>query len=263
MQLRHLALLALPTVINAVSLADMTPRATGLSDTCNAVYTSQIYGCAASDFQTQECSSTCISALYGLSQAIDHACANQGVTGENLVVAFLAGVGPQQVCHNAAPGGAQSMTAPWTSNHPHPTFDQPTIIPSTTTARKPTETSSLLVDTSSTMTQTIIPHPTHKSQPTTDSSSSPASSSTLAQTSAKTPVNHSSLAVDTSRTPTPAPTSKTTSSAGSSQTDLNDHSGGGSPFDTAGNVGSSAGGVSLSLASMILSAAAAIFVAAR
>ena len=253
-QLRHLALLALPTLINAVSLSDMTPRATGLSDTCNAVYTTQIYGCGPDDFKTQECSQSCIGALYGLGRAIQQACSNQGIEGQNLVVAFLADVGPQAICHNAdtGHGGWTSTTASSTTKQS--THIKPSIISSTTTARKPTQTSSLLVDTSSTQTQTIVPHRTHKSQPTSQSSSS---SSTVANTSG------SGLAVDTSRTLSPNPTTRTSSAAGSSQTNLNDHSGGGSPFDTPGNLANSASSISLSLASMFLSAAAALFATFR
>lgn len=247
---RELALLALPTLSNAVSLADMTPRATGLPSTCEAVYTSQIYGCTPTDFQTNKCSSECINALYGVAQAISHACAGQGVTGQNLVVAFLAGVGPQQLCHNA--NGEDHPTGPPTTfTQPPRTHWSPTIVSSTTTARKATESGSLLVDTSSTMTQTIIPHRTKTTQP----------SQPTSMTSKTTPVaTHT-----THTTPTQSPdTSTTTSSAvGSSQTSLNDHSGGGSPFDSPGNMINSASDVSISMVSMVISAAFAMLAGLR
>jgi hypothetical protein len=245
--LREAALLALPTLSNAVSLSDMTPRATGLPPMCEAVYTSQIYGCSAQDFQTNQCSSSCVNALYGIAQAISHACAGQGVTGQNLVVAFLAGVGPQQLCHNA--GDSSEKPGPPTSfTQPPRTHWSPTIGSSTTTARKATGTKSLLIDTSSTMTATIIPHRTQ----TTSSSSKPA------QTTSKT----TPIAEHTTATHSPTAGSATSSAAGDSQTSLNDHSGGGSPFDTPGNM-NAASGVSLSLGSMILSAAAAMLMALR
>ena len=247
---RELALLALPTLSNAVSLADMTPRATGLPPTCEAVYTSQIYGCSATDFQTNQCSSDCINALYGVAQAISHACAGQGVTGQNLVVAFLAGVGPQQLCHNAD-GQAHPTGPPTSFTQPPQTHWSPTIGSSTTTARKATDSGSLLVDTSSTMTQTIIPHRTKTTQ-----SSQPTSTSSKTK-----PV----AAHTTHATPTQSPDSTTTTSSavGNSQTNLNDHSGGGSPFDSPGNMINSASDVSTSMLSMVISAALALLAGLR
>ena len=243
--LKEAALLALPTLSNAVSISDMTPRATGLSPMCEAVYTTQIYGCTPQDFQTQQCSSSCINALYGISQAISHACV--GVTGQNLVTAFLAGVGPQQLCHNAG-GSTESPGPPTNLPQPTQTHWSPTIGSSTTTARKPTDTGSLLVDTSSTMTATIIPHKTQTTS----------SSSETAQTTSKT----TPIAEQTTAKQSPTTGTTTSSAAGDSQTGLNDHSGGGSPFDTAGNM-NAAPVVSLSLGCTILSAAAAMLMALR
>lgn len=253
--LRDLALLALPTLSNAVSLSDMTPRATGLPPQCEAVYTTQIYGCTPGDFQSQQCSDSCINALYGISQAIGRACGGQGVSGQNLVVAFLAGVGPQQLCHNARgsdgpPGPPSSYTRP----HGPPTHWSPTIGSSTTTARKPTNTKSLLVDTSSTMTATMIP-----------SSSSTAESSSDAQstTTRKTSPSPSPSPQPTQHNPAPVAGTSTSSAPDNSQTSLNDHSGGGSPFDSEGNMNSAAAGCSISRASTLLSAAAAMLMALR
>ena len=257
-RLRDLALFALPTLIDAVSLADMTPRATGLPPQCNAVYTSQIWGCSPSDFQTQQCSSSCINALYGLAAAIDHACSNQGVEGQNLVVAFLAGVGPQQLCHNAGSGPEEttkSMQPSTKAQHQQSTSAKVSIISSTTTARKPTDTeSSLLVDTSSTMTQTMIPHrtthKTQKAQHTTQTSSTASSTQKVVVTKKPSP------------SPSPSPSTEstqTTSAAGSKKTSIEDQSGGGSPFDTTTN-SASAYGITLPL---MLPAIAALIAAFR
>ena len=250
---RGLALLALPTLSNAVSLADMTPRATGLPPTCEAVYTAQIYGCTPTDFQTNQCSSSCINALYGVAQAISHACAGQGITGQNLVVAFLAGVGPQQLCHNANDGSHPSGPPTSFTQPPPRTHWSPTIVSSTTTARKASKSGSLLIDTSSTMTQTIVPHRTKTTQ-----SSQP--TSTTAKT---TPVAHHTTHTNpTHLTDSTTSSPATTSSHVPSQNSFNDHSGGGSPFDTAGNTGS-ASDVSVSMVSMVLSAAFAMLAALR
>lgn len=248
---RQLALLALPTLIDAVSLSDMTPRAEGLPPMCNAVYTSQIWGCSPDDFQSQDCSSSCVNALYGLDMAIKHACANQGIEGQNLVVAFLAGVGPQQLCHNAGSGWVTTAAPPRPTTYPYPT-PEPSIISSTTTARRPTDTeTTLLVDTSRSVTETI-PHQTQETSKT-------RSPSPTTQTSSSSTI---AVGAQTSRTASPSALTTTTSAAGSSETSLEDHSGGGSPFDTPGNM-NSASSVSLSMASIALSAAAAIFAALR
>jgi len=249
---RGLALLALPTLSNAVSLADMTPRATGLPPTCEAVYTAQIYGCTATDFQTNQCSSSCINALYGVAQAISHACAGQGITGQNLVVAFLAGVGPQQLCHNAN-DESHPTGPPTTFTQPPRTHWSPTIVSSTTTARKATNSGSLLIDTSSTMTQTIIPHRTKTTQSSQPTSTTPKTTPVVTHTTHTTPTQ---LTDSTTSSPAAA------SSQAPSQNNLNDHSGGGSPFDTPGNTGS-ASDVSVSMVSMVISAAFAMLAALR
>lgn len=251
---RELALLALPMLSNAVSLADMTPRATGLPQACNAVYTSQIYGCTPTDFQTNQCTSSCINALYGVAEAISHACSGQGITGQNLVVAFLAGVGPQQLCHNANGMGHPTGPPMSPTQSPQQTHWSPTIVSSTTTAPKATNSGSLLVDTSSVMTQTIIPHKTKTTQ-----SSQPAST-TSKTTPAATHTTQTSLSDSSTKTTTAAAAH---SSQAQSDTNFNDHSGGGgTPFDTPGNM-SSASDVSISMVSMVISAAFAMLAALR
>jgi cytoskeletal protein RodZ len=95
------------------------------------------------------------------------------------------------------------------------------------------------------MTATIIPHKTQ-------------TSSSKPKTSSKT----TPIADHTTATQSPTAGTTTSSAAGNSQTDFNDHSGGGSPFDTAGNM-NAAPSVSLSLRWTILSVAAAMLMALR
>jgi hypothetical protein len=97
------------------------------------------------------------------------------------------------------------------------------------------------------MTATIIRHKTQTS-----------SSSSKSQTSSKT----TPIADHTTATLSQTAGTTTSSAAGNSQTDFNDHSGGGSPFDTAGNM-NAAPNVSISLGCTILSVAAAMLMALR
>lgn len=270
---RNIALLALPTLINAVALSNMAPKAEGLPEACNAVYTEQIDGCTATDFETQTCSPACYEALVALQQPIQQACAGQ-VQGENLVVAFLAGVGPSAICHNAASLSTVSMTtaatSPWPTMHPHPSDPYPsqphpsqwtpTIVSSVTTASSASDVSSLIIDTSKWHTHTTVPSTTssdqvtqHKSHPTIVTSKTSVTSS-AASTS-------KDILVDTSSSLTfSSLASKTSSAAGNSQTNMNDGSGGGSPFDSPGNTANAANSIAaLSGASVLIAAAAAVF----
>jgi len=252
--LRTTAVLALPTLISAgsVHLSDMTPRAAGLPPACNDIYTAVIPGCSSADWMSFQCNPTCISSLNAMVAPIQKACGGQGIQGQNLVVAFLAGVGPEQLCHNAgsATTGTTTTAAPTTKQ-----TTTPSIISSTTTARRPTGTDSLAVDTSSTTTETSSTKSTQSTQKPRPTHTTPLD------------VSSSSAAPLTTTTKTASPTSspsKTTTSQGSSETNLEDGSGGGSPFDTSGNLMNGAAGLSIPALSVVLPAfAAAVFAVLR
>lgn len=213
---RNAALLALPTLIHAVSLADLAPRAENLPSECQKIYTMPIPGCNANDFKTADCSQSCVSALEALVTPIKQACGNHGITGQNLIVAYLLNVGPAQICSNApASYTGGPPTGSWT---PYTSGSSP----KTTKTEKSTVTSGVLTASS------IKSH------------------------------DSSTLLVDTSKTPTTGALQTSTSNALPSQLNTNDHSGGGSPFDTAGNMGGAAS-LSVSTAITFLSAAVALF----
>lgn len=244
---RDVAILALPALSNAVALSDMTPRATGLPSACNDVYTQEIAGCTPSDFQSRDCSQKCISGLEALVQPIQDACGGHGLEGENLVVAFLAGVGPQQICPNA-PASTQPVT---------------TKTSGTTTAHKVTHTSSLVVDTSSTMTETMLPSSSETTKAHTRTTRTRHKIITSGTTTASSLPTTSGIVADSS-TPTSQTATEDSSPTGdSSQPIYDDGSGGGSPFDTEGNMMDAASTLSFSAALTLLSAMVALFATFR
>ncbi|KAK4993220.1 hypothetical protein LTR28_001132, partial [Elasticomyces elasticus] len=96
------ALLLLPYVV-AVTLSDFTPRIGNLQPSCEAVYMTDIAGCAPSDFTSRTgCSVSCIGALSNFTKSVQAACNGQGITGQNVVAAFLSGAGMQSLCPNWA-----------------------------------------------------------------------------------------------------------------------------------------------------------------
>ncbi len=252
-------LLALPSMINAVALSAMAPYAKNLPPACQSLYTAQISGCDANDFKTGQCSSSCQSALQALVQPILKACGGQGVSGQNLIVAYLAGLGPQQLCRNlGSPGttseeSTTSTTQQWTTPQQTTTSTpKATIVSSTSTAESAKETTSLIADTSS---PSAVAKTTSTKQKTTTKSTS--SSSATKTSSSRNAAQTTSKSSSTSST-------STTTSAGNSQTNLSDGSGGGSPFDTAGNLMNAAAGFSASGVTAGLPAlAAALFFALR
>jgi len=250
--LRSTAILALPALIDAVALSNMTPRATGLTDACQSIYTAQIPGCGPSDFTTLQCTPSCISALEALVAPIQKACGGQGVQGQNLIVAFLAGVGPQQVCHNAdtattTPTRSPTTSTPKITKTKTPTTSAtPKIIHSTSTASTAADASSLLVDASS---SSSAADTTTRKHTKVEHTATPSSS-------AKT-TSESSVVADRSTTRAKDKASKTTSAPGNYQTSFEDGSGGGSPFDTAGNLMNAAAGFSIPGLSVVLPALAA------
>ncbi|GAB7339574.1 hypothetical protein MBLNU457_6178t1 [Dothideomycetes sp. NU457] len=145
-----IASLALETAL-AVSLNDFTPRVSNLPSACESIYTSQISGCQPSDFSGSGCSQSCINAFNRLQPAISSAC--QGVTGQNVLVAFMAGSGTKNLCPNAAiksspappqPAPTTSTTAP-ESTAAQSTQQTTSIATSSMTAAAPTTTSQAAV----------------------------------------------------------------------------------------------------------------------
>lgn len=239
----QLALLALPALIDAVKLSDMTPRAQNLPSECSKIYTSEISGCAVSDFTASDCSQSCIRSLQSMVDPIQEACGGNGLSGQNLVVAFLAGVGPQQICKNA-PDPSSSATSQQSTQRSSATS---TNAPSTTTARSSRlETDSLLTDTSrATSTRTSEKTPEFSG---TQTVSSLQQDPTFEPTTSAGP------------TTTESSPSSTESSSDNSQ-DNEDQSGGGSPFDSEGNM-YSGGADSLSSTSVLVSIAIAFIIMA-
>lgn len=90
---------------NAVSLSDFTPEASNLTASCEAVYTAQIPGCNAIDFQSPTstqatCSSSCIQALVDTNSQVYTACSSDPQNNVQLIAAFLNGAGIQDLCPN-------------------------------------------------------------------------------------------------------------------------------------------------------------------
>lgn len=241
------ALLALPALINAVSLSDMKPRAENLPSACNKIYDSQISGCGVSDFTQQTCTETCISGLQAMVDPIQDSCSGYGVTGSNLVVAFLAGVGPQQICKNApAESGEEESSSSATqqstpSPSPTPTSTVMTTPSSTQESTTTSETETLIVDTESAASPTRRPTPKFSG---TRTASSLNEEATTTRTSAM------EASASPSQTNTVASTDSDPADDGS-ETD-NERTGGGSPFDEEGNMYSN-GADSLSSTSVLIS----------
>jgi hypothetical protein len=84
----------------AATLNDFTPRQSDLTGDCKAIYTSQIAGCTASDFQNQKCSATCISALMSVGASVRKSCQGQAQSG-TIIAAFLNSQGTNKLCPNA------------------------------------------------------------------------------------------------------------------------------------------------------------------
>ncbi|KAF7195647.1 hypothetical protein HII31_02965 [Pseudocercospora fuligena] len=200
------ALLALPATTLAVSLSDFTPRVSNLPPRCKAVYTQTVDGCSSTDFGQGGCSEACVEGLQAIAADVKSACGNKDITGQNIIVAYLAGSGPSSLCPNAAAilGGSGSSSSD---------SDSSTSTPSTSASSPPSSSSSTSSMPSSTKASATS---------TTASSTETVSSLTTA------PASSTGLLVDTSSTPSSGSVSS------SSQTD-DGQSGGGSPFDTPSN----------------------------
>ncbi|KAG9950378.1 hypothetical protein KCU85_g3628, partial [Aureobasidium melanogenum] len=211
---------------SAVTLNDFTPRLADLTGTCKTIYTSDIDGCDGGDFQTRDCSSSCLSALLSLGSSVRSSCQGQQYGASNIIAAFMNGQGIQDLCNNAA-SATQASSAQKTST----SFS---IGSSTMTVSDMTPTSTgIIVDTSSMSTSFITALSTATIRPL-PQSSSPSSSDPDVFTGVTSTVTGTSLAFATS-TPssvlmaTQTTLSSTTQAAKHSQTE---EGSGGSPFDT-------------------------------
>lgn len=150
---------------SAVTLNDFTPRLNDLTGTCQTIYTSDIDGCTGQDFQSGECSSSCVSTLLSLGTAIRKSCQGQHDDGSNIIAAFIKGQGAQSLCKNAA----SAMQA----NSLQQTSASFSIGSSTMTVSDSTPSStSIIVDTSSLSTSFVTALSTATIQPVAISSSS-------------------------------------------------------------------------------------------
>lgn len=229
------ALLALPALTYAVSLNDFVPRVEKVSSDCRKVYQQNIPDCSESDFTGKECSDSCVRGLSSMTGSVKSACGGEGILeqsdreNQNVLAAFLGDNGPQSLCKNAAAVLAESPS----SSAPAPTSSQE---PSTTPSPTPTSSPSAA---SSVVDSTVTAPTSYSDVPTSlaiDTSSSPAP--TGAETSTSATEENSSAATSQSSQIFDAPSmppSLTSSASGSEQTGDAGHSGGGSPFDAAGN----------------------------
>ncbi|KAG9641415.1 hypothetical protein KCU64_g12548, partial [Aureobasidium melanogenum] len=220
-----IAFLLILQLASAVTLNDFTPRLTGLSGTCKTVYTSDINGCDGQDFQSRDCSSSCLSALLSLGSAVRGSCQGQQYDGSNIVSAFMNGQGVQDLCDNAA-----SATSASSAQKTSASFS---IGSSTMTVSDMTPSSTgIIVDTSSLSTSFVTALSTATIQPLPQSSSS-SSSDPEVFTGVTSTITGTSLAFATS---TPSSVLMATQTALSStqaakHTQTEDGSGG-TPFDT-------------------------------
>ncbi|KAI6864793.1 hypothetical protein KC323_g4631 [Hortaea werneckii] len=270
-----LQLLSLPSFALAVSLVDFQPGypQNKMRSACQRVYTQQLAQCSASDWtQQNSCSKECINYLNDLTDDVISACSNQGIEGQNIIVAYLNRDGATSLCGNGKDvlnaGGSSSATdAQSTSTQPQATEQTSAMSTSettlkttsradTTTDTKPTSTSSTkAANPASTEISTTNSMPSSTSsslsssvtQATSIASNSVMTAAPIASSSSS-PSSSLGLNFDTSAPPSqasfgPAPTASTSSSSAVNSQYDNDNSGGGSPFDTQGDMGNAANGI--------------------
>ncbi|KAK4630861.1 hypothetical protein CLAFUW4_03165 [Fulvia fulva] len=225
------ALLALPATVLAVSLADFKPRVSDLPSKCQTVYTETIDGCSPTDFTASTCSTGCVKALQALVADVKSACGNEDISGENVIAAFLNNAGPQGLCTNANAvlGSGSTTTSPASSSKPSPSSSA-----TPTSSRQASSTSS---------------------EVTTSTAASSTKTATSLESATSTP--SSSIATDPSSSPTATPTQA------ASHSSSNGNSGGGSPFDTEGNMHSAATAIENTVAMMLLAVLVALAGALR
>ncbi|RMZ13955.1 hypothetical protein D0862_02169 [Hortaea werneckii] len=245
-----------------------------MSSACQHVYTQQLAQCSASDWtQENACSKDCINYLNELTDDVISACSNQGIEGQNIIVAYLNRDGATSLCGNgkevlnSGGSGPVATDAQSTSTRPQ-TTEQTSAMSTSQTTLKATTRADTTTDSkpnSGSSTKAASPGSTESS--TTDSVESSTVSSVSASmtqatsiasnsvmtaapiaSSSSSPSSSLGLNFDTSAPPSqasfgPAPTASTSSSSSVNGQYDNDNSGGGSPFDTQGNVGNAANGI--------------------
>lgn len=250
----HIALLALPALAQAVSLADFVPRVTDVSGGCRKVYQQAVPDCSPTDFTQKTCSESCVRGLQSMTKSVKDACGSEGLQdrgGEsNILKLFLADQGPQGLCENAnevlsksppATSSEEAKTEAQTTTSSTPsTTESPTVAESTSTASLTDVPTSILMDTSSSPEPTTST--TAESSPTSEAASTTTQSSQIFEAPSM-------------------PPSLTATGASSEETEASGHSGGGSPFDAAGNEFSGASATTSSALTLVLGAAVAAFLA--
>lgn len=210
---------------SAVTLEDFIPRLTDLTGTCKTIYTSDIHGCDGQDFQTKECSSSCLSTLLSLGSAVKSSCQGQQYGSSNIISAFMNGQALQDLCSNAA-SATQASSARKTSASI--SIGSSTMTISDMTPAK----TGIIVDTSSLSTTLVTALSTATIQPLPQFSSSSSSDSAVFVGVTST-ITGTSLAFATS---TPSSVLMATQTALSSTTAAKhtqtEDGSGGSPFDT-------------------------------
>ncbi|KAK8162317.1 hypothetical protein BKA80DRAFT_309877 [Phyllosticta citrichinensis] len=107
-----LLVLLLATLARTASLADFTPRVTGLTGKCLITYRKSISGCSGDDFQTAaNCSARCIAGLADIAAQVARDCNDADVDNDSIIAIFLAGQGPSTLCSNAASATAAPTTS--------------------------------------------------------------------------------------------------------------------------------------------------------
>ncbi|THY80067.1 hypothetical protein D6C93_10060 [Aureobasidium pullulans] len=224
-RLLFVVLLFVLQLVAAVTLNDFTPRLDDLAGDCKAVYTTQITGCAGTDFQSGVCSSSCISALQSIGASVRKSCQSQSSNDNNIIAAFLTGTATGKLCPNANKAVSSS-----TSSF---NIGSSTMVLSDTTV----SATGIIVDTSSASPSVVTALWTATINPIAASSSSSTESATPAFTGITSTITGSSLAFATN-TPssvlmaTATTLSSTHSAKHTQSSDSNSGGGGGTPFDT-------------------------------
>ncbi|KAL1619862.1 hypothetical protein SLS54_006460 [Diplodia seriata] len=213
--------------VHAVSLSDFTPRVDHLSDQCSTVYNRQISDCSSSDLETGvNCSVACISGLLSIASQVKSACADDDVAETSIIGVFLLGKGPEILCSNIA---ATTIGSGHTS----------TTSASHSTSAEQTSTKEHSSQTTDAGT-TIIAGTSTTAESTTTAAATTTTSAETSTSAAETTAAASTTSAESSSESTEAASSSAaaTTSSGGSSSDVNDGSGGGSPFDLAIGAGS-------------------------
>ena len=111
-----LLLLSVPTLSQASSSSSISlsqfQQIYGFSATCTAAYNTDIPGCTASDFTSNNpCSINCISGLEAISALLNSACQGTEADPNTLIGLFFAGNGVSALCPNVVSGSPPQSSA--------------------------------------------------------------------------------------------------------------------------------------------------------